>query len=158
SESFSNHSYRMAPDYATNDVVLIDSTVTSDTITASSSGAYSALSFLTCSGNGAVTVNYTVHHADSTTETGSFISGDWFFGSGQAVTVNGRLNVQTFAFDNVNAGNPRIYSADVTLTNTNSPVTSIDLSFGSGSGHACIFAVSGSATGATFSPIGITGY
>lgn len=157
SESFSDHSYQMAPNFQTNDTVLIDSTVTSDTITLDSPSAYSALSFVACSGNGPVTINYTVHHADSTTDTGSFSTQDWFSGGGQAVTVNGRLDVQSLAFNSVGSGSPKIYSADVSLANTNSPVTSITLVYSSGGGHACIFGVSGS-TGSSFSPIGISGY
>src|SRR4051812_44224916 len=63
SESQSNHSYRMAPNYTNNDAVLIDSTVTGDTVTPGSPSAFSSLSFLLSSGGGSVTINYTVHHA-----------------------------------------------------------------------------------------------
>ena len=157
SESFSDHSYKMAPSYTANNAVLIDATVTGDTVTVSSPGSFSALSFLVSSGNGSVTIHYTVHHADATTDTGSFNTQDWFSGGGQAVTANGRLDVQSLGLANVNGGFPKIYSADITLTHTGSPVTGIDLNYGSGGGHACIFAVSGS-TGSGFTPITITGY
>lgn len=157
SASFSNHSYTMAPNYATNDVVFIDASVTSGNITFNSPVACTALSFLTSSGNGAVTINYTAQHADGTSETGSFSTQDWFSGGGQAVTVNGRLDVQSLAVNSVNSGDPKIYTADVTLTDTTSAVTNLVLTYSSGGGHACIFAVSGS-TGGNFNPIGISGY
>jgi hypothetical protein len=160
SESASDHSYQMAPDYRANNAVLIDSAVTSDTITLNSPRAYSALSFLQSSGNGGVTINYTVHHADSTTETGNFTTTDWFGGGGQALTVNGRVdvsNVYQYWNWSTYSGVPKIYSADITLTNSSSPVTGVDLNYGSGGGHACILALSGS-TGSGFSPISMTGY
>jgi hypothetical protein len=52
---------------------------------------------------------------------------------------------------------PYIYSLDAALTDTASAVTSIDFSWSSGNGHACILAVSGS-TGSGFNPITVTGY
>ena len=60
-------------------------------------------------------------------------------------------------FSSVNGNNPRLYSLDVTLSNTTSPVTSIDFAYASGSGHGAIMAVSGS-KGAAFTPIAVTGY
>ena len=155
SESAGDHSYQMAPDYRANNAVLIDSTVTSDTITLNLSSAYSALSFLESSGGGGMTINYTVHHADSTTETGSFTTTDWFGGGGQAFTVNGRVdvsNVYQYWNWSTYSGVPKIYNADITLTNTTSPVISVDLSYSSGGGHACILALSGS-TGSARSPL-----
>jgi hypothetical protein len=160
SESASDHSYQMAPDYRANDAILIDSTVTSDTITLNSPAAFSALSFLESSGGGGVTINYTVHHADSTTETGNFTTTDWFGGGSQALTVNGRVdvsNVYQYWNWSTYSGVPKIFGADISLTDTSSPVTSIDLSYSSGGGHACILALSGS-TGSGFTPIAITGY
>ena len=145
----------MPPDYHVSNAVLIDGANTSATITVPTPAAGSSLSFLVSSGNGSTTFGYTVHHADSTTETGTFNGGDWFGGALPAVVANGRVSVPNSfsAF----SGNPRIYSADITLTNTTSPVTSIDLTHSSGSGHGVIFAVSRS-TGAAFSPLAITGF
>lgn len=157
SQSLANHSYTMAASYTASNAVLIDSTVSAATVTASSPAAFSTLSFLTAAGGGAVTIAYTVHHADATTDTGTFVAGDWFSGVNPAVTANGRVNVGSRAFDSVNGNNPRLYSADIPLTHVGSPVTSIDLTRNAGSGHAAIFAVSGS-SGAAFTPISITGY
>ena len=155
----SDHSYAMASNYATNDAVLIDSTVTHATLTLTTPSAFSSLSFLASAGNGTMTVGYTVHHANGTTETGSLSISDWFSGGTVALGVGGRLDAGSRSFENVSSlGNvPDIYSLDAALANTTSAVTSIDFSWSSGGGHACLFAVSGS-TGSGFSPIAVTGY
>jgi hypothetical protein len=157
SESAGDHSFAMAPSYLTNDAVLIDSGVSSATLTLTSPSAYSALSFLVSSGNGSVTINYVVHHADGSTDTGNFSSQDWFSGGGQAYTANGRVSIPDLGLDSVNNGFPKLYSADITLTHASSAVTNVVLTYGSGGGHAGIFAVSGS-SGGSFSPIAISGY
>lgn len=153
--SFPDHSYTMAPDYHVSDVFLIDSTITNGVMTLPTPAACSALSFLLSSGSGATTFGYTVHHADSSTETGTFTSGDWFSGNSPAVIAGGRVSVPN-SYSQVSS-NPRIYTADITLTNATSPVTSVTITHNSGSGHGMIFALSGS-TGSGFSPITITGY
>src|SRR5277367_1592894 len=55
SSSASDHSYQFAPDYTTNNAILIDPTVTNATITLSSPSAFTGLSFLLAAGNGAET-------------------------------------------------------------------------------------------------------
>src|SRR4029077_21248863 len=77
-----------------------------------------------------------------------------------AYAANGRVDVQTFMFDSVSSGNPRVYSRDIALTNKTSPVVSIDLTNASASGgNVGIFAVSGAApTSANWTPIAVTGY
>ena len=157
SQSQADHNYQMAPSYVGNDAVLINSQVTSATLTPSASAAYSSLSFLASSGNGTVTINYTVHHADGTTDTGSFDSPDWFGAGTVAYVPLGRVDAQNRSFQTWTSTDPEIFSMDVALTHTTSPITSIALSYGSGSGNACVLAVSGS-TGSTFNPIAVTGY
>ena len=128
SATFPTHHYKMASSYTANNAALIDSTH-SATLTPSSPAAFGALSFLTSAGNGPVTIDYTVHHADSSTESGTFDSKDWFGNSSIAFDANGRVDVQSGAFDNVNNNNPRLYSVDIALGNRTSQVTSIDLSW-----------------------------
>jgi hypothetical protein len=152
-----DHSYTMAPSYKANDVVLIDPTVTSATLTLTNPAAYSALSFLVTSGNGSTTFGYTVHHQDGSTDTGTFLAPDWFFNTPVVFNAQGRVTVTSRAMDNVNNNQPRVYAADVTLLNTTNPVTSIDFTYSSGTGHGVLFAVSGS-TGAEFTGIPVTGY
>src|SRR5208282_4494340 len=107
------------------------------------------------------TFRWTAHHADGTSEIGTNSVGDWFNGANPAFTPQGRINAQGFTLDNYNGGNPRLYSADVAVTNTTSAVTAVDLQYvSSGSGaHTGIMAVSGQAPGGgNFNPIAVTGY
>src|ERR1035437_2153947 len=158
SASQADHSYTMGPSYTTSDAVMINSLVTSATITPTLPAACSALSFMGSAGNGPLTVNYTVHHADSTTETGSLIFVDWFGTSTNVLGVGGRVDALGANFQIPGAGgNPHIFSQDVAVTNTVSPVMSINLAYTAGGGLVCLLAVSSSSGGA-FSPIAMTGY
>ena len=156
-QSLANHQYTMAPSYTANNAVLLDSNVTSATLTLTSPTAYTQLSFLESGGHNGVVFNYTVHHLNGTTDSGSGSIPDWFSGANPAWTANGRVDVGTFALSNVNLNNPRLYSIDVTLPNATSPVTSIDFRYVSGGGDGAIMAVSG-ATAGVFNPILVTGY
>ncbi|MDB6110568.1 MAG: hypothetical protein JWR69_2318, partial [Pedosphaera sp.] len=165
SASFTNHSYTMAPSYTTNNAWLIDTGVTNATITLVTPAAYTNLSFLITSGNGGGTVAYKIHHADATTESGTFICSDWFGGVNPAFISFGRVNVISGNFDTqgsiTSPGNPRLYGRDVTVVNTASPITSIDLAYSSGAAnvHNQVYALSGAtAAGPTWSPIAVTGH
>jgi hypothetical protein len=152
-----DHVYQMAPSFTTNDAILIDSTVSNATITPTSAAAVSYLSFLMSSGGGAMGINYVVHHTSGPDDTGTITSPDWFSPTTVAIIVNGRVDARTRSFQSWGSGGPAVSSQDITNANAN-PVTSIDLSWSSGSGHACILAVSGSASGSGFNPIAFTGY
>ena len=156
SASYPDHSFRMAPSYTSNNAVLLNSSVTSGTLTLSSPAAYTRLSFLVSAGKGSGTVQARVYHQDGTIQTNTLAIPDWFNGSNPAYTAKGRVDVRTFAFDSVNSSNPRLYSADVVLTNPSSPVTRVVFNYGTGANN-CIFAMSGS-TGGAFVPIAVTGY
>src|SRR5258707_939880 len=142
----------MAPSYASNNAVLLDSAVTSATLSLTTPLSFARLSFLESGGHNGVSFNYVVHHQDATTESGSGSIPDWFNVASPAWTANGRVDVGTFAFDNVNNNNPRLYSLDVTLLNSSSPVTNIDFNYVSGAGHGAIMAGGGSTRG-TISPL-----
>jgi predicted alpha-1,6-mannanase (GH76 family) len=152
-----DHQYRMAPSYQTSNAVLLDSVVTSATLALVTPAIFTRLSFLESGGHNGVTFNYAVHHQNGTTESGSGSIPDWFNGTGQAWTANGRVDAGSFSFSNVGGNNPRLYSLDIILSNVTSPVASIDFAYASGTGHGAIMAVSGS-TGANFNPIAVTGY
>lgn len=152
-----DHQFTMAASYRSNNAVLLDSTLTRATLTLTTPRAYAKLSFLESGGHNGVTFGYLVHHLDATTERGTGSIPDWFNGSSPAWTANGRVDVGTFALSNVNGNDPRLYSLDESLTNTASPVTSIDFIYVSGAGEGAIMAVSGS-TGANFTPIAVGGY
>ena len=153
-----NHIFKMAPDYHVNNVVAIGHAngnrtpvVAPATLTISNPGAFTSLSFLTSAGNGPVTVGYTIHYSDETTEAGTFSSLDWFNGAVNVFNASGRVNLGG-GFQNV-GGNPAgaVFGANIFLGNPVANVTSIDLFFaGAGSpanlnnnGRAVVFAVSG---------------
>ncbi|HZQ47182.1 MAG TPA: LamG-like jellyroll fold domain-containing protein, partial [Verrucomicrobiae bacterium] len=141
SAAASDHYYTFAPSYTANDVVYVDSSH-SGTLTPATPGYFSTLSFLTSAGHGPVTINYSVNHADGTSETGSFNSPDWFNNTPVAWTANGRVDVGNASFNSVNGNNPRIYAVDIALLNTTSQILNINLSTSSG-GVAVVFALSG---------------
>ena len=159
--SNATHSFTMAPSYTANNTVVVYSNSTSATITLSAPAAYSALSFMGSAGNtpgGAMVVGYTVVHADTTTETGTLTIQDWFPTAKTNLVIEARGRVEASGTGvQIIADNPSLLFHDVTLTNTTSPVTSIQLSHISGQGVTCIAAVSGS-TGGNFDPVAFSGY
>jgi len=157
SASASDHQYRMAPSYTANNAVMLDSTITNATLTFATPAAYSKLSFLGSGGHNGVIFNYVIHHTGGTTESGSVSIPDWFTSSNAAWVANGRIDVGTFAFSNVNGNDPRLVSLDINVTSTLLTITSITFNYASGTGHGAIMGVSGS-TGGNFTPIAVTGY
>jgi len=160
------HIYQLAPSWAAPNAILIDSgpTRTNAVITVSPGGPYTKLSFMVSSGNGGGNVNVKITHADSTVETNVVVCGDWFNGPSPAFISTGRIqNTQSGGFDtqgSITSGpNPRWYSRDITLTDTTSAITSIQLSYGTGGGnvHNQVFGVAGSSGGA-WTPLTISGY
>ncbi len=163
STSDANHQFQMAPSYTANNAIMLDATVFTNlyTWTVTTPRACSGLSFLTSGGNGGCQFRWTAHHQDGTTETGTAASPDWFFVNNppRAWTANVRANAQTFTRDNYQSDNPRLYEVDVVLTNSTSPVSSIDIQFvSSASGaHSVIMAISGGLSG-SFTPLAGSGY
>ena len=152
-----DHSFIMPPSYTVNDAVMISAAVTNATITPTVPAACSGLSFLGSAGNGPVVVNYAVHHADGTTETGSLSVVDWFGSGTNVLGVGGRVDALGINFQTFGAGNnPHLLSLDIVVTDTGSAVTNIGLTYVSG-GVACILGVS-SSTGGAFAPVTMTGY
>jgi hypothetical protein len=159
-----NYTFTMPGTYVGNNALYIASQVPTGTLTFSAPVARTGLSFLSACGGGELTINYTVHFQGGGTESGSFISRDWF-NTGDASQVfisNGRFNTDNATFNNVGNGTPipRLFHADIVLTDTVNPVTSIDFAYnGSGGGRCSLFAVSGQATlGGTYSPMAVTGF
>jgi hypothetical protein len=143
--SASDHVYALPANYTNNNAVLVDNGGGGN-IAFTTPTAFSALSFLTSSGGGAVTISYTLSQQDGTAQSGTFVSPDWFNNTPVAFSPNGRASVDNGGLDSVNSGNPRLYSVDIAVTNTTSPIVSVSLSLFEGTGHSAIFAVSG-ATG-----------
>jgi hypothetical protein len=155
----------MPGDYSAPNAVLIDTT-SRGSLQLVNPAVFSKLSFLTSAGSGDVVIRYVLHHADGSTQTGTFTSNDWFNGTNTAFTAHARVTSDIFtplAFPTklwrvvVEADNPRLYGRTITVNNSTSPIQEIELGRESGAGHAAVFAVSGS-TGAGFSPIAVTGF
>lgn len=154
-----DHEYQLAPNYKNNNAVLLDSSTPSGSLVLTVPGAYQRLSFLTAGGNGNGTVSCQIHHQDGSTEFLSLPCPDWDDTLYPAWTTYGRVEVTAFTFDSVNENRPGIYSTDIVLTNTTSPVVAVDFGFVGGAGPNGIFAVSGSpAAEAPFEPILVAGY
>lgn len=166
SQAQADHSYALPPSYTTNNAVLLSGGVPNATITLTAPANYTGLSFLATAGNGPVGVNYTVHHADSSTETGTLSVPDWFGPSSapEAMSVGARVDALGINFQFPTPANgftgpaPYLWSMDIPITKTTSAVTSIDLTYTSG-GVASILGVSGQTTsGGAFSPLVMTGF
>ena len=141
----SNYSYTLAGSYAAANAAMIDATH-SATIAPAILRPTPALSFLAAARHGPVTIDYAVHHSDGSSEPGAMVVPDWFNNAPSAFVAAGRVDVVSGAFQVVGSSNPNLYSLDVWLTNTSSPVSNITFSrdsVNSGSDLAAIFAVSG---------------
>ena len=159
SDSLAGHDYRLAPDYRTNNAVMIDSTLPGGTLTLATPAPYARLSFLTAAGNGPGTVQFTIHYQNGATQTATFTCPDWLSTASPAHTSFGRIDVRAFIFDSLNENRPSLFSRDISLIDTNNPVTQIDLSYVSGAAHNAVFAVSGSPNQTDpFAPIVVTGF
>jgi autotransporter-associated beta strand protein len=170
--SLPDHIYTMPPSYATNDAVMIASNVPNATITLASPMVCSNLSLLGSAGNGPVVVNYTVHHADSSTETGSISVPDWFGPAAntnmEVLPVGGRVDALGVTFqtpgtaNGLNGNAPFLFSLDLALTNYASAVDSIDLAYvsaGNINSATCLLGISGqSPSGGDYVPLAMTGY
>jgi hypothetical protein len=160
------HTYQMPATYAGNCCLYLDrpdNIMTSGTLTLSNPTNCTALSVLGFSAGGASTVNWTVHHADSTTETGSFTGStavfDWFTANVGVWTNKGRFTTETLAFDSVGTTSAvKLYTNDIVVANTTSPVTSVDFTNVTG-GRVAFFALSAQTnTGTFFWPVPFTGF
>jgi hypothetical protein len=142
----------------TPNVLDVYSGLTSATLSLTTPGKYSTLSFLENGYNGSQTVTYTLNYTTGSAVTGTFTAGDNFGGTNPAFYVNGRIGVTTATggnyetFTSVSAGgavgNPRLYEIDVTgvdTTRTLSSVTFTDT------------ALSGTTNGSGFGIFGVSG-
>lgn len=159
SEALGDHDFQMAPDYRSNNAVMIDATLTTATLILTTPAPYSRLSFLTAAGNGPGSLQITIHYQNGATQTATNTCPDWLASIGQDYNASGRVEVSAFTFDSVTANRPSLFSRDISLSNTSDPVTRIDFNYVSGTAHDAIFAVSGSDDQADpFTPIVLTGF
>ncbi len=164
-----DHLFTLPANYAANNAVLIATNLPGASIGLPSAlMPCSGLSFLCEAGTGPANVNYTVQHADGTTETGSLAIPDWFASApanaNEVLAVGARVDALGMTFQtpaNVapNTGNaPYMWSMDIALADTNSAVTNVVFAYASG-GTATIMAVSCQTnSGGAFGPATMTGY
>jgi hypothetical protein len=159
SELNPDYSFQFAPSYKSNNAVLIDSTLPSGTLLLRTPAPYARLSFLCAAGEVSGTIVFTVWHQDFSSEPGTLLCPDWFHEANPAVTAWGRVDVNLFVFNNLAHLQPGLFSRDIVLTNTTSPVTRIEFQYLSGPSHCALFAVSGApAIGDPVGPIEVSGF
>ena len=170
SQSDATHHYQMPPSYTANNCLMVGGAnfpgttsfvvhKPSGTLTLTSPSAFTALSLM-YAGGGAATITVTVHHQDTTIETFTPLSTiDWFNGAAAPVWVaRGRVSLDNAQVNTLNTLTAtKLLNLDVTLANTTSPVTSVDVAWVSGVARVFVFGLSGS-TGGDFNPIAITGF
>jgi len=144
-----DHVYQMPPDYTLKNAVMVNSSQPRAAITPATSASYQVLSFLTAAGNGPATNSCLIYHLDGVIESNSFVVPDWFNNAPVTVVANGRVYVNSDTVSAIYSGGPRLYSEDVALLDTASPVTNIQIGFYSGgsSANAVVMAVSGGTSG-----------
>ena len=169
SVSQSDHLFALPPSYTNNNAVLIATNLPSAAIGLPAAPVpCSGLSFLCEAGTGPVNVNYTVQHADGTTETGSLAIPDWFASAptnaNEVLAVGARVDALGMTFQtpgniSPNTGNaPYMWSMDIALADISSAVTNVAFTYASG-GTAIIMAVSCQTnSGEAFGPAMMTGY
>lgn len=147
-ESAPDHKFKMAPSYEQPNVLLLTpAEYPFYTVTLPAPVAFSGLSILTASGSGSTSVGAVLYHQDGSTQSNLFTSPDWFNNSPVAWTSYGRINVTDGRLTDINTANPRLYFADFPVTNSTSPITSIEFTLVSPNNRAAIFAISGTLGG-----------
>jgi hypothetical protein len=151
SQANADHFFQMAPSYATNNAIFVQTNTLVGPIAVrfATPASYASLSFLGASANGPVTNRCIIQHLNGINEVANIKVLDW--NTNQAVTAawvaNGAVNIADRSFTNENAGIPALFSTDFNLANS-SPVTNINVSWFSGppNSRSAIFAISGATT------------
>ncbi len=126
--------------------MLINSSSPTGIITLNTPEYLSTLSLFGSTGGGTNTVNYTLHFAGGSTQTGSLTFPDWFNNSPVAIAASGRVNEN--GFDSVGGGNPNVYQENIAFTYTGLALDSISFSDAAGGGgNTAIMALSGTFLG-----------
>lgn len=156
------HLFRMAADYAANNVLLVYSNnnagLPSGTLAFTTPAPYSVLSALVAGGGAVPTLFYTIHYQGGATESGTLTVNDWFNTAAAEVAwnANGRVNMDSGESGNLYATTPKLFYSDFYPGNPTTPITQITFASTNGN-RAVVFAVSGYG-GTGFTPITVTGY
>jgi hypothetical protein len=140
-----DHLYLLGETYQANNAVLLDPDSSRANLTLATPTRYSTISFLTSAGHGPVTNRCIVNHADGSSQTNTFVVPDWFDAAPLAACGQGRVKVGKRMITPTEPGYPRLFSVDLPIQNTNSPVYEVLLRFVGGPlySHSAVFAVSG---------------
>jgi hypothetical protein len=143
--------FTMPPTFEGPNAILLDRTCTNVEVALPTPTCYSALSFLTASGQGTTTNRCVVFHADGSIETNRIVSPYWLGNTPGAILTGACVSVSTRLLDLRNVGPPQLYAVDVLVTNRASKVTSFVLSpeAPAANTHAFFLAVSGLPAGIT---------
>jgi hypothetical protein len=166
SASNSNIRYQMPDFNSGNDALLLDGSNTGNVSTGTLTFAFPlgpgplSFSFLTSTGNAGsgTTLTLTLNLVGGGTfaVTPTITSPDWFNSTPVAINANGRVSLG--GYNNVNAGNPRLYDETVATGYTGAQGISgisISAAFNNTSGNTAIFAVSGSIDGTNYFPMAL---
>jgi hypothetical protein len=129
----SNHTFMLQPNGAgQDDAVLLDYADPNGSLTFTGSNAYSTLSFLVAGANGGGPFTAVIDYANGTTQTAVINVPDWFSNTPVAWDANGRVVAtgNSYSFNNLSDGNPRMYQEDLILTDTTDAVTGISFTTG----------------------------
>ena len=113
--------------------------------------AFTALSVLLATGNGTNPIDMIVNYVGgASVDLGNITAPDWFGSGTIAYATGGRFDIANDRYDNIGgSGQPDLFSADVALTDTATPVASVTFNYAgttTGAGTTAIFAVSGGTT------------
>ncbi|HEY3914170.1 MAG TPA: hypothetical protein VGN61_06755, partial [Verrucomicrobiae bacterium] len=162
SRNNSSITFLMPPNYITNNTLQVDSyNITSGSLLFNTPATATNLAILSTCGGGGGPINYTVTHDDTSTESGTINVPDWFNGGpSTAWGANGRVQssggYENFNNSPTNNQAPYLYDNNITVSGA-SPIVSITFNFNSG-GEFNIYAVSGNASGSTWTPIPVSGF
>ncbi len=140
-----NHTFVLGPNGpGQNNALMLDPSSTTGTLTLSTPTRFSLLSFLVSGANGGGNIGLTIDYANGGTQTATISAPDWFNNSPIAIDANGRVDTALNDFNNITAGNPRMYQEDVSLSDTVDPVTSVNFSY-QGINREVVYGLSGQA-------------
>jgi hypothetical protein len=131
--SNATHTFQMPPSYNGNCVIFLGHNTGAwspilgpGTFTFTAPAAYTSLSILNGTGNGANTIGYTINYQDGSSETGTFSSPDWFGApNGNTAWRAGGLAGMNGGVNNLNGNAGTMWMTDITLGNASSPATNI---------------------------------
>lgn len=166
------HVFRLPPSYMTNNVAfigsqnsltnssLLETQVLSATLTLDAPASYAALSLLMAGGGTSADTRVLVHHQGGGVETFVVSTTDWFNTTVTPVWVaRGRVNLGNGNLETLNSTTqPNLVSLDLPLSDAATPVTKVEIQYGSGNYRLCVFAVSGSSDMSSYTPVGVRGF